>query len=247
MCCFSGKVDYVKSTKIFVRATDKGDEQYVAYSMQVGLPSDVAMILPIPVKPKTGDDAVKFINLEGYPKFFRDLERGFPQPPQAKSKYPSRGAVDSKVIKVVSVGSFEASFVPTVNDFDRLDERFRLPDGTWDKLPAYANYGFAVFKFKEGRHDVHPMAFKFPGSTSKLFFPTVHIHDGQVHARAKFDHVLYCQLGDHDLPALNRWKESPGHPDSFMQIDKTKKIVEPGSHVYRKALRGTLKNVDTFV
>ena len=124
----------------------------------------------------------------------------------------------------------------------------RLPDGTWDKLPAYAKFGFAVFKLKKGQHDVHPMAFRFPrANRRKLFFPTVHIHDGQVHARAKFDHVLYCQPGDHDLPTLNRWKESPGHPDSFMQIEKTKKIVNPTAHVYRKSLRGTLKNTDTLV
>ena len=88
----------------------------------------------------------------------------------------------------------EASFVPTIADFDRLDERFRLPKETWHHLPQYNKFGFAVFKLKPGEKRIHPMAFEFPRSDSKrLFFPTVHIHDGEVHATADFDHILYCQ------------------------------------------------------
>ena len=110
---------------------------------------------------------------------------------------------------MVEVGSFVASFVPTVKDFSRLDEQFRLPDGTWDKLPAYKDYGFAVFKLKKGEQKVHPMAFEFPrADKTRLFFPTVHIHDGKVHDQAGFDHVLYCQGVDTRM----RWRESPSRP-----------------------------------
>jgi hypothetical protein len=35
-------------------------------------------------------------------------------------------------LEVIQVGDFEASFVPTVKDFSRLDERFRLPSAVWD-------------------------------------------------------------------------------------------------------------------
>ena len=63
---------------------------------------------------------------------------------------------------VVQVGAFEASFVPTVKDFSRLDKRFRLPAGAWNKLSTYNDYGFAVFKLKHGALKVHPMAFSFP-------------------------------------------------------------------------------------
>jgi hypothetical protein len=39
------------------------------------------------------------------------------------------------------------------------------------------------------------MVFEFPRrDTSSLFFPTVHVHDGKVHATAGFDHALYCQV-----------------------------------------------------
>jgi len=37
-------------------------------------------------------------------------------------------------------------------------------------------------------------AFTFPHAKgAKLFFPTVHVHDGEVHKTAEFDHELYLQ------------------------------------------------------
>ena len=94
----------------------------------------------------------------------RDADR-LPRPraaaARAKDDSPKPQASPPK-LKVVEVGSFVASFVPAVKDFSRLDEQFRLPDGTWDKLPQYKDYGFAVFKLKKGEQKVHPMAFEFP-------------------------------------------------------------------------------------
>ncbi len=81
----------------------------------------------------------------------------------------SRGKTDSKVLEVKKVGKFDASFVPAIKDFSRMDERFRLPMGVWDKLPMYKEYGFAVFqlmKEEKGAQKVHPMAFEFPRANS---------------------------------------------------------------------------------
>ena len=90
-----------------------------------------------------------------------------------------------------------ASFVPAIKDFARLDKQFRLPDSVWEKLPLYKEFGFAVFKLKKpekGEQKVHPMAFEFPrASKNILFFPTVHIHDGTVPAKARFDHSLFAR------------------------------------------------------
>ena len=59
---------------------------------------------------------------------------------------------------------------------------------------------------------VHPMAFEFPRrAPAALFFPTVHIHDGEVHETAMFDHRLYCQLGA--APAKG-WESSNGPASS---------------------------------
>jgi hypothetical protein len=245
MCCFSRRVQKVADTSIFARA-GKDDKQFLVYSMFLAAKEDLAMILPIPTPKNAKEDAVRFISLKEYPTFFHDMARPFlPPPPPLSARGRGKNKEDAPKLKVVEVGSFEASFVPAVKDFDRLDERFRLPKGTWDKLPDYKAYGFAVFKLKTGEKKVHPMAFEFPRANPKrLFFPTVHIHDGQVHKTAMFDHALYCQVKGEDVTA---WKESPKLAASFMQIPRTAGIVDKDAHVYHRPIKGRKPNQDTWL
>jgi hypothetical protein len=145
-------------------------------------------------------------------------------------------------LKVQRVGSFEASFVPTVGDFDRLDERFRLPSNVWEKLPGYAGFGFAVFKLKPIHGPVHPMAFSFPSSMpQKLFFPTLHIHDGQIHTEEEFDHTLYAQGSG---IGAEGWTESPQLASQFVKCDLTGGLVAPGYHVHLRRVQGLQANGD---
>jgi hypothetical protein len=244
MCCFSRPIDLVKGTHIFAR--DSRDErQFLVYSMILHTKEDVAMVLPLPTPKGVKEDALKFINLEKYEDFFKDLHAGFPPPRGGNGGRGSFGP--DNTLKVVEVGSFVASFVPAVKDFDRLDEQFRLPTGTWEKLPLYKEWSFAVFKLKKGTKKIHPMAFEFPRANPKeLFFPTVHIHDGQVHPTAGFDHALYCQsLKPRD--DLMRWRESAQPAGMFVKTDRTEGIVEPKLHVYLRELRGKLKNADVIL
>ena len=249
MCCFSQPVISVSGTNIFARPEADG-RQLLVYSMTINARNDLAMILPLPVKTPAGEKDVKFIDLKEYAEFFTDMEVGF-QPPRPRASKDSATGVASAAppkLEVVQVGNFEASFVPTQKDFSRLDERFRLPPDAWKELPQYKTYGFAVFKLKSGEKKVHPMAFSFPREKARtLFFPTVHIHDGKVHAKAEFDHALYCQPTHDERPATQGWKESHGHPTSFMQLTKTKDIVVADQHCYKKELRGMLANRDTFL
>ncbi len=206
------------------------------------------MVLPIPVKLRSREDAVRFINLKKYPNFFDDLENGFQVPVSAGALSARATSPSTKGLAVQVVGNFQASFVPTVSDFSRLDKRFRLPDGMWDKLPQYKNYGFAIFKLKPGAQTVHPMAFSFPrGNTKELFFPTVHIHDGQVHPKADFDHLLYCQRNSGEGFRLSNWRESPQLAKNFIDAAKSQNIVESTQHCYRTELRGKLQNADTIL
>lgn len=247
MCCFSRSVDFVSSTRIFARMTGPS-RQAVAYQMEFGSKDDMAMILPLPVAPGTGEDALKFINLEGYKGFFDDLYEGFPVP-----RTPRSNAVDSleapqPKLKVEQVGAFEASFVPTAADFDRLDPRFSIKKEIWDQIPGYKDYGFAVFKLRKGKHEAHPMAFTFPTRhPAKLFFPTVHIHDGEVHEKEEFDHALYCQVGKAGLFALTRWEESPGVAGSFTKPKKSQGLLEKDHHVYRRLMTGVFDNKDVIL
>lgn len=249
MCCFSKNVTSVRSTKIFARLLPK-NRQALVYSMQLDTPDDVAMILPIPVAPGSGEDAVKFHAFDEYPEIFTHLEALFPKPPPTRQAplVASNGKTKSIPLKVVEVGSFNASFVPTVKDFGRLDEQFRLPDAVWDKIGAYSKYGFAVFKLRKGNSKVHPMAFDFPTALEgKLFFPTVHIHDGEVHARAEFDHILYAQPGhDHGVDA-HVWQESEALASRDVSIQKAKGLVAGSAHVYKRRMSGMLKNEDVIV
>lgn len=177
MCIFSGDTTVaVSGTRIFGRV--EGTEQYLVYQMSVGTSADTAMVLPLPIAPGHGDAAVRFIDLSTYPKFFEALEMMFPQTLLLVLGEQELAVAASRTLEVHRVGDFEASYVPSIADFARLDKRFQLSPAVWDTLPAYRDYGFAVFKLVQpkrgllerigikkvepiGVHEVHPMAFAF--------------------------------------------------------------------------------------
>lgn len=249
MCCFSPLAPLgllgglfaptfkVAGTRIFARH-EGPDTQLLAYAMRLTTPSPVAMILPLPTRPGDGEGALGFIDLSTRPRFFEDLEQLF-QPPPPKGGL-LRFAPQSRTLTVHKVGAFEASFVPSVDDFDRLDPRFRLPAATWDDVPDARLGGFAVFQLDAGSDlAVHPMTFRFrsrrPGA---LFFPTVHVHDGKVHGTANFDHTLYLQASS----------ERPGFETSFgLTADDACGLLVPGATVARRSIQGTHPNRDTWV
>ena len=149
MCLFSRHVERVWSTSIFARPLPSA-RQLLVYGMSFEVAEDVALILPIPVPVSSPDDAVTFIDLSSRPGFFEDLSALFPVA-KAHATPIGRGAFapQSASLVVHDVGDFEASFVPTPRDFDRLDPRFRLPGDVFEALPAYGDWGFCVFKLRK--------------------------------------------------------------------------------------------------
>jgi hypothetical protein len=231
---------HVANTSIFARRLDER-QQALVYSMQLSVAGEVAMILPLPVSPGLGEDAVAFVSLEKHPRFFGELLQLFFPPPPARAQPQSRSLSFSlPTLKVFEVGSFEASFVPTPGDFERLDERFRLPTSIWDRIGGYDDWGFAVFRLKPGRQkQIHPMALRFSSrAPERLFFPTVHVHDGRVRASASFDHTLYYQSA-----------ASPeGDAASILTPTQDYEgLVERARPVFRRELRGRLPNRDTWI
>jgi hypothetical protein len=250
MCMFSGPVGAVSNTKIFARRHGETD-QYLVYQMALEFSDDVAMILPLPTPTDATENDVTFINLELYPVFFKDMQQGFP-PPKSRSygraALAAGGIAEKPKLEVVDVGAFDASFVPRLKDFSRLDERFRLPDSTWEQLPAYKEYGFAVFKLKKDKQVVHPMAFSFPTTLkTEVFFPTVHVHDGKVHTKADFDHDLFMQCSADEMMVNKSWEESKQPASMFVDHKKAGRLLRAGAHVYRCQLVGKFKNVDVLV
>jgi hypothetical protein len=219
------------------------------------------------------------------------MENGFPRPmmeAEARSAMPMAAVAARPMIHVESVGDFIASYVPTLDDFDRLDPRFRLPRSTWDRIPAYRDYGFAVFQLKktggrgaaparfgefpDGGDDlgVHPMAFEFHTRLGDmLYFPTVHIHDEQIHPVEAFDHALYYQ--DPRLRPDSRTAQvsgpvttgrmlfgaansgalpvvaSVGPASGFMEWRKTQGVLDPNRFCFKMTLEGDLPNEDTKI
>jgi hypothetical protein len=258
MCCFSRPVEHVSSTQIFARPLVDG-RQYLVYNMSFSAAGELAMILPLPVPPRPSEDAVRFLDLSGYDDFFDDLKKSFPvmfMQSLSRSGGMLAPASAAPILKVHDVGAFEASFVPTLGDFERLDERFRLSPSVWDTLPAYRDFGFAVFKLKpkdrglmarlsgkSGPETVHPMAFVFPRrNVRSVFFPTVHIHDGEVHRTAVFDHTLYVQP-DELTEATFAWEKSLPL-GTFIDTERALGIVDGTRLCYRRLLFGTHPNAD---
>lgn len=260
MCCFAKPVLSVTDTNIFARLTDKGS-QMLAYQMEFSSEKPNAMILPIPVATPAKESSVRFISLEGYDDFFKDLSNGFPNITPSRGRSLGAGlltdAIDSK-LKVNEVGDFIASFVPSVDDFSRLDKQFVIPKESWAKIPAYSDYGFAVFQLKKLRGSTHPMAFEFKTRfEDKVFFPTVHIHDGEVHKREMFDHALYMQEPEYDKK-VGRYKNrhvidkatgfvrSQKPAKEFCDIPKTKGLVQGLRLVHRLEMKGKYVNQDVI-
>jgi MYXO-CTERM domain-containing protein len=258
MCCFSSKTD-VHGTSIFARLPRPG-VQALVYQMRYTAERPTAMILPLPVALPAKEDAVRFTSLEAYPRFFDDLAAGFPEPPR-RGRGLSRGVAAPEAaaapLVVHDVGDFVATFVPSVNDFGRVDPRFALPRDAWARIPAYADYGFAVFQLKELAGSPHPIAFEFDTrSPGTLFFPTVHIHDGTVHEKDDFDHVLYAQEAAFDrhagayegpsaVDAATGFVRSKETASSFASAERSRGLLDGSLLVHKTTLRGLLPNRDT--
>lgn len=253
MCCFSmtpvglfarlfrRRPLEVKGTRIFARHL--GREQALVYELDLSVSHDVAMILPLPVAPGFGELGVEFVDLSGYPLFFDELGRwGYEEIQTLPKSRGARLSLPAPRLKVHSVGAFEASYVPGLSDMHRLDPRFRVPDDAWAGLPAVRDFGFAVFKLRKGKNQrVHPMALRFRAREARrLFFPTVHVHDGRAHPTAQFQHMLYFQ-------GVDGPEVSPGPAGAYVQPERCAGLVDPAGRVSRMRLQGELPNADTWV
>lgn len=256
MCCFSQPVIAVNNTQIFARPSGKGT-QFLAYQMNYESSVDNAMILPLPVRQPANDNSLKFIDLSHYDVFFDDLARGFPfqMPPSIGCSGPSETAAGNK-LQVFEVGNYIASFVPTLADFDRLAPQFTLRKDVWAQIPQYIDFGFAVFQLASGAMKPHPMAFEFQTANDDLFFPTMHIHDGEIHASEEFDHILYLQHAGLDSKAYGYQNahiedKSTGfirskYPASqFCRVDQSAGLIAGDLLIHRKIVQGNIPNKDT--
>jgi hypothetical protein len=260
MCCFSRGVDDVSGTRIFARGMS-GGRQCVVYMMDFAASAELAMILPIPVARQAADDAVEFVDLSGYPDFFDALEQGFPPEEPHWEGWVGGAPALARArprLEVHALGAFEASFVPTVSDFDRLDRRFQLPRTVWKALPVHRTYGFVVVKLasrpggfswlrRTRQETMHPLGFVFPRrDPARLFFPTLHVHDGEVHPLAHFDHELYTQ-GDTPPAEEQRWRATELPVSAFMDLKRAQGLLAGDRRCYARSIIGEWRNADVWL
>ena len=243
---FSQRIERVSDTNIYCRVVD--GRQTLVYEMRLKSKTPVAMVLPLPTR-HANEDSVSFIDLSEYADFFDDMVKCFPRPLSRSPQAPVAAHVQAG-LRVHRVGAFEASVVPSIGDFGRLDPRFRLPDDVWASVPQYQDYSFAVFQLASGDARVHPMAMSFETrDPNTIYFPTTHVHDGVVHAKAEFDHALYAQFA----AKSREWKLSTVMPSTVMDFggtfksDRTRGTVDPHSSLSRRALKGQLNNADVWL
>ncbi|HUQ02533.1 MAG TPA: hypothetical protein VM261_08570 [Kofleriaceae bacterium] len=267
MCCFSGRVAHVGGTNIFARRM--GARQALVYAMNVELDDAVAMILPLPIA-RAAEDALGFVDLSGYPSFFKDLAAAFPQPQSGGVGMAAlRSAAPQSKLVVHDVGDFIASFAPSPADLDRLDARFRISPELFAARPEYRDWGFAVFQLKPRaggatswwppwkrkrtqaarEQAIHPMAFTFESrEPDALFFPTVHVHDGTVPAEAAFDHTLYTQIAaDEALARTLAWEDSGLPSGRIVKVERTHGLVDGELSLRRQRYSSRLRNVDLWL
>lgn len=229
--------------------------------MTLSFSEELAMILPLPVAKQVAsqEDSVEFLNLSHYRRFFTDLAKCFPppKPPPGILAAAMRSGPMPQTLVVHDVGDYVASFVPQTRDFDRLDPRFRLPTSLAQLHDEYADWGFAVFQLKPSQRPgpaptpqaIQPMAFTFPSRRPEaIFFPTLHIHDGQsVEPIAQFDHQLTLQTQDPLLTQTLGWRQSEFRLGKFVNPDKSGVLTAPKNIAHRTALSGQLPNEDTWI
>ncbi len=253
MCIFSGHVEHVGATQIFARRVS-GQRQALIYSMEFAAANELAMVLPLPVPPGSAEHAVEFVDLSDYSELFVDLKRAFPEPVSRGTAVLgwASGAAPQAPLPVVAVGEFEASFVPRIADFQRLDPRFQLDPRVWHALPQYADFGFAVFKLRPSTHGntaqrVHPMALIFPHRHPySVFMPTLHVHQGAVHSEAAFDHMLYVQPPDRLMPVVD-WRRSEVPLGSVLDASRLAGLIDVERPAQLLSLVGLRRNQDVVL
>jgi hypothetical protein len=234
--CMMIEMARVSSTDIF--ATRHEGRDVLVYGAKLESLKQNAMILPLPLRQQGSH--VELLDLSGYPRFFRDLFCEYFLIPSFCP--PAFGPP----IEVFTVGSFEASIVPSIDDFVRLDRRFQLSAGIRSVLiERYADWSFVVYQFGKGKHELHPFGVKFESRFSNhIFFPTVHVHDGaHAPAAATFAHNFYAQgarLAEYETPLDSLYPPlSPRQRRLPAFVDLTKQLAH-GSRF------GVFANVDVY-
>lgn len=255
MCIISLPVDRVNATKIFSCFTENQSRQFVVYSNQVTTPlTNNMMILPVP-----NPNSVEFINFSHYPQFFEDCQKNFVRyrPPEyyaTRSFSASLDMTERTVLPIFQVGSYIASIVPSVRDFDRLNPRqFPVPPDLHAVLAKQydADFGFICCRLKQGTHSYHPFAYAHDIHQGGLMFlPTFHYHShtysGLKDISADWDHVIYTVGTDFDSTRQDNYKFKPSDAFQIQKLPESIRWIRK-CKMNRYSKYGSGKNKDIWI
>ena len=201
MCIILARVESVSNTQLYISSSKTKERQLVIYTNKVTSPDSNAMILPVP-----NPLSVELLNFRHYKDIFEDCQKCFRHYDDTRHLYATRSlacsASDSHrpVLPVYTIGSYQASIVPSLDDFDRLNtnilrvnpEVASLLRKTYD-----SEFGFLVCQLKRGNHQYHPFAYTHSIHSNRLLFvPTLHYHLGEKGSSADWDHTIYSPMTD---------------------------------------------------
>ena len=201
MCIILSQVESVSNTQIYVSSSKDRRKQLTIYTNQVETHIKNAMVLPVP-----NPLSVELLNFTKYKNIFEDCRECFYyNEGSRKDSHMYRAALSASAeyrppLPVYTVGSYQASIVPSINDIDRINTQilrvnpqvFTLLKDTYD-----SSFGFIICQLREGSHQYHPFAYTHLIHKCRLLFvPTLHYHPGESSVKADWDHTIYSPMTD---------------------------------------------------
>lgn len=176
MCIIANEVKHISNTQILIGINRDKNIQYTIYSNNVENEVPNAMILPVPYP-----QSVKFHDLSLYENLFRDCEYSFPRPQKLTLSPDTKSATKSatKILEVISVGSYKVSLAMTLSDIKLVDKTIFVLDDECEKvLQNYPdNFGFVICVLDIGKESYHPFGYSHQiMEEGKIFIPTKHFH-----------------------------------------------------------------------
>jgi len=247
MCIFNTETE-VSATRIFVAPLAGNRRQLTIYSNQAHAANtsdpNNAMILPIP-SARRGDD-VKLHDFSSLPGLFDTLESCFPIELSLSTNF----SWDNSTLDVVSVGDYQCSVVPSVEEFDRLQSgTFNVTRQIRELLQHHyrQDYCFLVCRFREGG-SFHPIAYSHAMPTGgHVFIPTRHDHGDittMLPQLPHWDHDIYmCNVTTDEHSTINA--SATRTLDHFFSSWPVQVPRPKGRHMLQKmTIKGSYPNRD---